>query len=212
LSTPFVAQEPADAEAVKAALGRVFARPEFQPERHALRDWINRQIESIAEWLRGFFGISREAADEILAWVFYLSIALIAALLIAWVVRAITRSLRGGNESVESQSAHDLRGARVAELRERARAAEARGEHALALRLYFWALVVGLGERGGLEYRDAWTNRELLERGAPRPEVARVLAPLVPELDRRVFGREPAEASDVARLASLCDDMLGVAR
>jgi hypothetical protein len=37
-----------------------------------------------------------------------------------------------------------------------------------------------------------------------------VLAPLVPELDRKVFGRAGARSEDVAELAGLCRDMLGV--
>ena len=77
------------------------------------------------------------------------------------------------------------------------------------MRLYFRALVLGLSERGELRYRDAWTNRELLELGAPRRDVLPLLLPLVPRLDAQSFGREPTTAEDVDRLASLCDRLLG---
>jgi len=203
-------QKAPDAGAVRTALEHVFARPEFQPERHPLRDRIDRVVHAIVEWIRDFFGISGETADRIFAGLFRAFIALIVVALVVWLVLGTLRAVRRGSlRDGDSVPAPDARGARVAELRERARAAEERGEHALAMRLFFWALVVGLGERGGLEYRDAWTNRELLERGAPAPNVARVLKPLVPELDRKVFGGERADSGDVARLAHLCDEMLG---
>jgi hypothetical protein len=206
-------QNAPDASAVRTALERVFARPEFQPERHPLRDRIDRIVRAIIGWIRDFFGISGETADRIFAGLFRAFIALIVVALVVWLVRGTLRAVRRGSLSDgDSAPTPDARGARVAELRERARAAEERGEHALAMRLFFWALVVGLGERGGLEYRDAWTNRELLERGAPAPNVARVLKPLVPELDRKVFGGERADSGDVARLAHLCDEMLGARR
>jgi hypothetical protein len=80
------------------------------------------------------------------------------------------------------------------------------------MRLEFTALVVGLGQRGDLEYREAFTNRELLERGRPGAEAERMLRPLVPELDRKSFGGEPAAPGDVARIAALCDRWLGAAR
>jgi hypothetical protein len=208
---PRAAQDPSDA-AVRAALERVFARPEFRPERNALQEWIGRRSEEFVEWIKSFFGVSRESADRIAAWAFYLLIGIVAGMLIVWIVRTSARAVRRRRTGSVEASAPDPRSARVAELRRRARAAEAEGDHVLALRFYFWALVVGLGERGGLEYRDAWTNRELLERGAPAPEIARVLEPLVPELDRRAFGREPAVPGDVARMAQLCDEMLGAAQ
>lgn len=203
-------QTSADPEVVRATLERVLARPEFQPEKHPLREWFSGKVKDLVHWIRDFFGVSPEAADRIFAWMFYLFIALVAASLVAWVVRAALRARqRRRTRSERGVAPRDVRAERVAELEARAREAEARGDHALALRLYFWALVVGLGQRGGLEYRDAWTNRELLERGAPAPDVDRVLRPLVPELDRKTFGSGGAEAEDVARLSKLCADMLG---
>jgi hypothetical protein len=104
----------------------------------------------------------------------------------------------------------ESRAHRVARLRAEARAADARGEHVLALRLEFTALVCGLGERGDLEYRDAFTNRELLERGRPGREAEALLRPLVPELDAKSFGGEPASHADFLALSALCDRLVGV--
>ena len=95
------------------------------------------------------------------------------------------------------------------ELLAEARAARARGDLPLALRLFFFALVVGLGRVGDLEYHDAWTNRELLQRGSPSPQVARSLEGVVRELDLKGFGRVPTVAGDVDRLEALCSRLLG---
>jgi hypothetical protein len=75
--------------------------------------------------------------------------------------------------------------------------------------LFFFALVVGLGRAGDLEYHDAWTNRELLQRGSPSPRLARALEDLVRELDLKGFGCVPTVEDDVNRLEALCKSMLG---
>jgi hypothetical protein len=205
-----------DSEVVRAAVQRVLARPEFQPEKHPVQEWVARCIETFVDWIRRFFGVSAQTAGDIVAGAIYVALGVLAGFLVVWLARSIRRTLRRGKSDAEQgATATDARALHAAELAKRARDAEARGDHALALRLYFWALVVGLGERGGLEYREAWTNRELLERGAPAPHVDRVLRPLVPELDRKLFGpggaRGPggADADDVARMEHLFREMVG---
>jgi hypothetical protein len=93
---------------------------------------------------------------------------------------------------------------RVSELLARARTAREEGDLVLALRLTFFALVIGLGRRGDLEYRDSWTNRELLARGHPSADVAARLGPLVDELDFKMFGDGLTTESDLERLDELC--------
>jgi len=97
----------------------------------------------------------------------------------------------------------------VAALRGEAAAAAERGDFVLALRFYLFALVVGLGEHGDLEYRSSWTNRELIERGNPQPEIKLELTRLFDELDPLIFGRRGVGQADVERLARVCDDYLG---
>ena len=94
-------------------------------------------------------------------------------------------------------------------LRLEGRRAQANGDLALAIQKHLFALVLGLGGAGDLEYRASWTNRELLRRGAPAAEIERVLAPLVRELEPKEFGREVATDADVERLRELCDRYLG---
>jgi uncharacterized membrane protein len=198
------AADHADPEAVRLALEHAFART--KPESHALRDFLMQKLGNVLEWLKNALGLGHGVFGSAFSW---LVLAAIVIALVVLAVRVLPFVRRDRSSATDAGDASDARERRVAELRRRAGEAEAGGDHAQALRLYFWALVVGLGERGALEYRDAWTNRELLERGAPRAEVERVLRPLVPELDRKTFGRVPADADDVRRLSELCDEMLG---
>ncbi|MFO1009497.1 MAG: hypothetical protein U1F29_05485 [Planctomycetota bacterium] len=167
--------------------------------------WLERLWERISEWFSDHFGFEfGGGGGQVLVYVLYGLIALLLLwLLFTFVRRAALR--RGAAEEAPAAA----RARRVQELLARAREARAKGTFADALRFYAWALVVGLSERGDLEYRDAWTNRELVERGRPRPEALRVLAPLVPELDAKSFGHEPALEADVERLERLCREHLG---
>lgn len=191
-----------DADAVQAAVEEVFAREEFHTEPTL--------IERFLDWLGDlFFSEASDAAAlaRALAWGVGLLLALLAVVVIVFVVR----SLREARTVQERQGADPeaLARARAATLRHQARAARDAGDLRLALRLSFWALVVGLGARGDLTYRDAWTNRELLRRGrAPRALVT-LLEPLVDELEAKDFGREPTRLEDVQRLEALCEEHLG---
>jgi hypothetical protein len=197
-------QVPADPERVRAALERVLARPEFQ-------DRVD-PIEALLRWLaRAFQGTAFESgALQIAYWVFVgflgAGLGLLAYLVIASLWRTAWWEQRGG---ARSSSAAESSALRAMELRARAAQAERAGEHLLALRLYFFALLIGLSERGDLAYSDAWTNLELLERGEPQGEVRSFLTPLVEELDRKAFGRAPVSSSDVERLARIVEQRLG---
>jgi len=134
-----------------------------------------------------------------------LVIAVLLALLVVLFTSRLSRRKR--EEAMRGENARRI-ASRVAELRARARAAEAAGEWIEALRLDFFALVVGLGERGDLQYRDAWTNRELLDRGEPRAAVRRELKPVVVRLDAHSFGLLPSGADEVHEFRSFCDRLL----
>jgi hypothetical protein len=129
--------------------------------------------------------------------------------LVAWRVIVAVRARRQKTPTEDASDPALVRVARVAELRARALAAQAAGEHLLALRLWFTALVVGLGEAGDLDYRDGFTNKELFERGRPKPAVAAALAPVLADLDAKSFGGAVATADDASAMARLVDDLLG---
>ncbi|MBK7875895.1 MAG: hypothetical protein IPJ77_09100 [Planctomycetes bacterium] len=190
--------------AIRRAVDEVLAHPDYQPVPPPKPSWIAERWDEFVRWFDDLFGIGPGLAGRGLVYVLYGVIALLLLwLLVTFLRRAFAK---GGAETAEPAR---VRAARVKDLLGRARAARARADFAEALRFYFWALVVGLSERGDLEYRDAWTNRELVERGKPRPEAARVLVPLVPELDAKSFGHVPALEADVDRLERLCREHLG---
>ncbi len=137
---------------------------------------------------------------------------LLIALVVVYLGLLIARVIRAGQHSrSEPRQGRELQlQVRVQELREQAQAAELAGDYTLALRLYFFALVIGLGQQGELEYKEAWTNRELLERGDPRPDVLKLLRPLVGELDAHSFGERQTEHREVRHFAQLCERLLVV--
>jgi len=199
----FTERTPVPVERIDAALERVLARPEFQVE----ESWLGRFID----WLSDVFPDIGERELGTVVEVTQVLLVLVLGVMLAWLVIQAWRQgffRRRGLEAVVLEL--DVPGAeRAATLRRAAADARRSGNLALALRLNFFALVVGLGTRGDLEYRDAWTNRELLERGEPRAGVRELLAPLVAELDAKGFGHLPTSPRDVDRLELLCDAWLG---
>jgi hypothetical protein len=200
-------QELAAAE-VERALAEVLARAEFE-EPGGAGEGI---FERIADWLSGLsgrLGLPPELADALATTAVAILVALVALAALLLIARSVrSRARAAGDRPGEDPEA---RRARVRELLERAAGARAAGELRLALRLTLWALVVGLSEQRELEYRDAWTNRELLERGRPSPAVAAELGPLQDELDRKLFGGGEVGDADLERLEGLCRRWLGAA-
>jgi hypothetical protein len=190
---------------VRAKIDDILRRPEFGVNGEP--SWIERLIARVLEALGTLFGVGVGGA-HVLLWLLVALIA-VALVIIAW--RAIRTARferdRSAARGVPATAAEKRR-ERVADLRARADAARLARQHLLALRLYFTALVVGLGEAGDLDYRDAWTNRELLERGRPKPAVASALAPLLADLDRKSFGGAAATERDVDAMAQLVDKLL----
>jgi len=196
-------------EEVRSRLETIFARDEFGERRSWLAEQWAKLLDTLVGWIQDLFGFSDPRATEQIVKALLWSLG---ALILAFIVFRILLWARDRDRTPAASAARpgeDRRAAGVAALRREARAASERGDLVGALRLLFRALVLGLSERGELEYRDAWTNRELLERGAPRRDVAPILAGLVPRLDAQSFGREPAGPEDVERLSSLCDRLLG---
>jgi hypothetical protein len=196
-------------EQIRAKVRDILARPEFAQGESAIGKFLARLLQKLEKALSEFLGIGMDAAGKVLLVLVY-ALLFIAIVLVAWrVIRSVREARRATPSVGESVDPASVRRARVADLRARAQAAQAAGDNLLALRLFFTALVVGLGEVGDLEYRDAWTNRELLERGRPKPVVEKALAPIVTDLDRKSFGGEIATAADASGMARLVDELLG---
>ncbi|MCY2960247.1 MAG: hypothetical protein NTY35_08775 [Planctomycetota bacterium] len=201
---------PAEPAVVRTAIDEILGTSEFHRGEtvfDTIKNWI---VEFLSDLLPdgALSPATLAGLAAAVAWILLIALVVI-------VVTAAVKSLRANRVAETRVAVPDPevdRARRIAELRSRAREANARGDHVLALRLEFSALVVGLGERGDLEYRDAFTNRELLERGRPGRKAEAVLRPLVPELDRKSFGGEPATRADFERLNALCDALLQGAR
>jgi len=206
-----VGAAPLPVEHVRSSIDEILSRSEFSGRRGAFGQWLDDTLDKILSAIGDLFGIAPGAAGGAIVVIAY--VALGAAL--AWIVWRIVRARIATQNSAPDAPAPnsiEARRARVADLRRAAGAARATGNHVLALRLYFTALVVGLGERGDLEYRDAWTNRELLERGEPSEKIERTLSPLVRDLDAKSFGGVVAIDADVAQMSRVVDDLLGAER
>lgn len=192
---------PASPEHVAATLREILTRegiPQPPPN-----NWF-------ADWLASLFTFSAETEEMVGRVALVLAVAVLVATLVM-LFRSIRRhglARRDGSDAIADEPPAALLRRHVGELRRRARAAEEAGDWVLALRLEFFALAVGLGESGALEYRDAWTNRELLERGHPRPEVRERLLPILGDLDAKTFGGAACVREDVRRMAELTDQLL----
>ena len=180
------------------------------------KSWLEGLWEAFREWFGELFkGMNPEGGADWVAVMYQVALVAIGVCIVVgvWLLaRRIVKLDRVGARAPASGRALALK--RAEELRLEARSARERGDLLLALRLTFFALVVGLGENGDLVYRPGWTNRELFDRGDPRPEVASTLGPLVAELDARSFGGVPVLASDVDRFEAMCRRWLdlGLAR
>ncbi len=194
---------PADAQTVARALEKVMGKGGFAPPEPS---WLER----LWDWLREVLDFKSPVPSGMFATLLYV----LLGLLIAWLVWLLVRSLvdvrraRAAARAALPPPPESL-AQRLARLLGEARAAEAAGDHLRALRLYFWALVVGLSQRGELAYRDAWTAREMLERGRADARVRERLDPLVREIDAKSFGGEPCSAADSARISAVCREFLG---
>ena len=202
--TPLSEQRPrqeTEPEEVFRALEDVLSRREFDDGESMLDElwrWISDRFEPGGQVVIGdylFAGI----LTVILVAIVYVAIRL----LVAGARRVPTDDDEGGaagGPTVEE---------RVRALLAQAREARAQGDARLALRTLFFALFLGLGERGDLSYHEAWTNRELLRRGKPSPRARELLTPLVDELEPKEFGRQGVTEADLDRLETLCARVLG---
>jgi hypothetical protein len=196
------------ADEARMVLDEILARSEFRQG----EDFLLGLLRDFLSWLGDLFGDAGGEVDpatlEAGLRLLWISVAVAAGAVLVWYWASLLRSRRRRNSAQEARLWDEV-SARVASLRAEARAAQAQGDLTRALRLYFFALVVGLGQRGELAYDDAWTNRELLERGEPSASLLELLGPLVGELDAHSFGRRPTDLGEVQRFAGLCDRLLG---
>lgn len=197
------AQGTRDALEVQRALEEILLR-DAKPE---VSLW-----ERLMKWAEEFFSFSWEPSSTAPDWLGNLAklVVFLAALgLMLLVTRLVAHQWAERRRQAEREELELPVLERVALLRMEAQDARRAGQWKLALQKQFFALVLGLGERGDLEFRDAWTNRELLALGSPAPGVQRVLGPLLEELEPKEFGRVEVQAEDLDRLEALASEYFG---
>ncbi|MEY2785923.1 MAG: hypothetical protein RL277_2135 [Planctomycetota bacterium] len=196
-------------EEVRAALEKALEAP---PELGEQQSLLARAWERFLEWLseQGLLPGGLGAISEGLGYVLWVLVAVLVGLLLWYGWRLYQQMARARELAAAQREAEERESlaARVSRLLAEAHAAETSGDHRLALRLYFWALVVGLSGQGRIEYRDAWTGREMLERTRLADELAEQLRPLVREVDLLSFGGGVVAAQDSARMAAACREWL----
>jgi hypothetical protein len=205
-------QEPApeiSRERVARELEEVYLRPEFDDSKGPIQRFFEWLLDTLQ--LDVSPGVVGDTITTVLWIVGGLLLVLLVVVIVREVVPAWRRRRQRGDEPDEADRAGEV-ARRVAALRAEARAARAAGDPRRALRLGLFALVVGLGERGDLRYRDAWTNRELLDRGRPSQRTRALLEPLILELEAKEFGHAPIDEGDLDRLEQLCERWLGPLR
>jgi len=191
--TPGTGQGIPDGE-IRSALEGVIADAEVSGERRSLMDIL---WERLADMLP-------EELEAGTADTFQWTILCVAGILVAFIIvrmvqaAADSRVIPSGSSTTSTDIA---RRERALEVLARARAAS--NDPALAARLYLFALILGLGERGDLVYREAWTYRELLDQGGPKPRVEALLRPLVAELESVAFGGRAPSPDQLKRLEVL---------
>lgn len=195
-----------DAETVRERAAQVIVGLKDAPDQFDWPDWLE-----LPDWLDGFEPAAALARwlSENSKWVFVAAAVVGALFLAALIWRALDRFERA-RRSVDVAAGEPAQAKvqrRFEDLRAAARAARARGDRRTALRMWFLATLVALSRRGDLEFREAWTNHELVERGAHSAGLRQRLAPVVDELDRLIYGGDAIEDAHLDRLESLCESV-----
>lgn len=191
-----------DPEEVARALGRVVLRT---------RGADSNPLERLSNWVADhLIDLLPGGKGDLLFALFVLVAALVLARLGLVVARTLGSRRRPARRGEPASGPSPLEVAR--ELFARARAERAQGRSREALRSFLHALVLTLGGRGVLEFRPAWTLRELIARGSPAEEARALLDELVLEFEPKDFGDAPIREEDLDRLEEACASALGGAR
>ncbi len=194
-------QDPIGAEVVRERAKEIIAG--LSPA-SASKNWLQRLLEHfdpfrhVGSWMFDY-------GSWVAYTLYFLAAAAVIGLVILLVRQIEWRRARSPGLADAGQAAQVRE--RVANLLRRAREARNAGERLAALRLFFAAFVIGLSRRGDLEFREAWTNHELAQRGAHTPELRATLTPLVLELDLLVYGGREISDAQLNRLEELVEGL-----
>lgn len=170
---------------------------------------LERWLESAPEedaWTPSYEGPAFDISPEFVRVLMWLG----ALALVAVVVMLLLRLRSGKAHDPAVAAEEDPLERRARWIREQlalAQAAEARGDWHAALRGFWGALVVGLGQSRQLAFRPGWTCREMLARSIDagrRSSATEPVAALLPRVEAMEFGDVPAGPEVVGEVAGLC--------
>jgi hypothetical protein len=172
-------------ERIRGAVEKVYARPEFSPQRSPLR-WLTERLERYFHWLGEL-----SDTNPLLFWILLgvcLGLLLLLTIHIGWTV---TRVL-GTSAALSRTESHVRQRERLSlnYWEEAVRRAE-QSDYAEAIRCLFLSLVSRFDESGRVNFLRAYTNREYLSLFVDRPDIYSSLRLFVDTLDDCWYGRRP---------------------
>ncbi|HVH12581.1 MAG TPA: DUF4129 domain-containing protein [Longimicrobium sp.] len=191
---------------VRAALERVYARPELAPQEPGALDGIRaafgRLMARVWEWF-GSFGALR-GDNPIVYWLVLgaliaLGLAIVGYFIYNTLVRlgaqdAAPRPVRAPGASI------DARARTAAQWEEEARRAAAAGRYREAAVALYQALLLRLEASGALRYDPAKTPGDYRREARKAPQAAGALASFLRGFEPAVFGGRPLDAAGYDRL------------
>jgi hypothetical protein len=177
---------PPSADEIRQAAVRVFARPEFRPTETGAGGWLLRQLAEFFQWLGGLY----EAAPA-LFWLILIGCVIALVGLIALMVFQVRSAFAGGRGRRAGSAEQAERARRSAAYRDEADRRAAAGDYTEAVRHLFLSLVYRFDERGRINFRGEYTNREYLDLLSDRGSIRDAVRVLVDTLDDHWYGQRP---------------------
>lgn len=188
------------ADDVRAAAGRVFARPEFRPSEPGAGTWLVRQLAAFMRWLGTLYD-----ASPALFWLLLVGCLVALALMLVLIGFQLRTVFAGGGRGRRAAADRAERVRRSAEYQAEADRRAAAGDFTEAVRFLFLALVYRFDERGRVNFQTAYTNREYLDLLADRADIRDALRLLVDTLDDHWYGQRPCERPQYDRCRAVFD-------
>lgn len=196
---------PTEAE-VRAALERVYARPELAPRAPGLFDGvraaIGRLLRRVGEWFGGFGDLRGDS--PIVYWLVMGTLIALGLAIIAYFIR--NTLLRLGEQDAAPRPARappgaiDARARTAAEWEEEARRAAAAGRYRDAAVALYQALLLRLEASGVLRYDPAKTPGDYRREARKTPQAAGALTSFLRGFEPVVFGGRALDAAGYDRL------------
>ncbi|MFO0809515.1 MAG: DUF4129 domain-containing protein [Gemmataceae bacterium] len=174
---------------VRRAVDEVFKRPEFGEQ----VNWWLIALKPLIAFFRWLGTLS--SVDPILFWVIFIGSLLLLVLMILLIVFQLRSAFATSSRRPGAKAAAAERARRSAECRALATDCAARGDYTEAVRQLFLSLVYLYDEKGRINFRQAYTNREYLGLLDDQRDARAGLQLFVDALDDHWYGQSPTDRS-----------------